>query len=245
MSQTNASTPAASAHRCLPGRAARVLWLVWLSLCLAGCVVIPYQPEPETQHELAEVPRPELIRLSAGPRQFLAEMSEEIRKGDPRLEPVDGQAFIDAAAPDGELTLADLLDPTIRPRIESLAVDLLVLLDEPEEQETVSIDMMSGSYFGFLGFEKSTRSSSYRATLIDLERLQVVDQVRSTATGTDAGVGLFYGLFIVSDAAGGAQRGLVRDLIAGMTGVRPEGSVRLVLLASEAIRTSEDIVLPH
>jgi hypothetical protein len=109
MRQTIASTPAASAHRCLPGRAARVMWLVWLSLCLAGCVVIPYQPEPETQHELAEVPRPELIRLRAGPRQFLAEMSEEIRKADARVESVDGQAFLDAAAPDGELTLSDVV----------------------------------------------------------------------------------------------------------------------------------------
>jgi hypothetical protein len=92
-------------------------------------------------------------------------------------------------------------------------------------------------YLGFFGLGESTSSSSYWAALVDLEQLRLVEQISSTATGTDRGVGLFYGLFIASDTRGGAQKGLVRDLVAGIAGVRPAGPVRIVLLASEAIRS--------
>jgi hypothetical protein len=221
-------------------RLRRAGWLASLGLCLAGCVVIPYQPEPETRHELADVPGAELIRLSVGPRQFLEEMREAICKADPRIAPVDGQAFIDAAAPDGELTLARLLEPATGERIEPLAVDYLVLLGEPEDRELASRGGMV-FYLGFFGLGESTNSSSYWAALVDLEQLRLVEQISSTATGTDRGVGLFYGLFIASDTRGGAQKGLVRDLVAGIAGVRPAGPVRIVLLASEAIRTAEDV----
>ncbi|MFO7692396.1 MAG: hypothetical protein R6V57_04860 [Vicinamibacterales bacterium] len=210
-----------------------------LVLAPAGCVIIPYEPEAETRHELADVPDPELVRLSVGPRRMLAEMGEAICKAEPRIEAVNGQAFIDAAAPDGELTLARLLDAGTGPRIESLGLDYLVVLAEPVDQELHSRGGMA-FYLGFFGLVESKTSSSLGAAIVDLKELKLVEQVTSTATGTDRGVGLFYGLFIVSDTRGGAEKALVRGIIDDIAAARPAGPVRIVLLASEPIRTAED-----
>jgi hypothetical protein len=212
---------------------------VGLGLWLAGCVVIPYEPKPEAGQELVESPHFELIRLSVGPRQFLAELSTEIRKADPRLEPVDGQSFIDAAAPDGELTLAALLDPASKTRIESPVADFLVLFREPEEQVVDTFGEVI-TELGVWGLGKVTHTWSYWAALVDLRQLEL-EQLSWTATGTDRSVGMLYGLAILSETQRAARKGLVGDLVGRIASARPEGPVRVVFLASEAIRTAEDI----
>lgn len=234
MKPSNATT----ASRRPTGWRFRVALLLILSL--AGCVVIPYEPEAETRHALEDVPDPELVGVSVGPRRFLAQMSKAIRKADPRIEDVDGQAFIDAAAPDGKLTLAGLLDPATGPRIEALDVDYLVLLAEPETEELRSRGGM-GFYLGFFGLFETKSSSIFWAAIVDLEELKLVEQLTSTATGTDRGVGLFYGLFIVSDTRGGAEKALVGRVVDDIAAARPAGPVRVVFLASEPIRTAEDV----
>jgi hypothetical protein len=218
----------------------RIGWLIALALLATGCVVVPYQPEGETRETIEDVPRPELIRLSTGPRQFLEGMAGKIAKTDPRIQFADGQVLLDAAAPDGELTLAELLDPATGPRIASLEADYLVLLGEPVDEE---VDAWGGVLvsLGFFGLGQSTTTSMYWAALVELETMRLVKQLTATATGTDRGIGLFYGLFIESDTRGGAEQALVRRVIEDIAAERPSGPVRAILLAVEPIRTAEDL----
>ena len=124
------------AHSVACGIAPVAVLLFGLAVLLSGCVMIPYQPESETKHDLADVPNPEQIRLSVGPRKSLEEMGEDLRDEDVRIEFINGQTFIDTAAPDGDLSLARLLDPATRALIEPLQADYLVLFGEPENESS-------------------------------------------------------------------------------------------------------------
>lgn len=205
---------------------------VGLVATLAGCVVIPYTPPSETRHDLAEVPSPEQVRLSVGPRRFLEKMTERLQKEEPRIEYVDGQTFIDTAVPDGELTLERLLEPATSERIAGLQTDYLVVVGEAED-ETLKNSGGMLAYLGFFGAQKTKGSTRYWAAVIDLHTLQLVEQLTTTSTGTDAGVGLFYGIFVVSNTDGSARQGVIRNLAATLASAKPEGPIRLVVLARE------------
>jgi hypothetical protein len=208
-----------------------------LTLSLASCVVIPYRTGSETKHDLSEIANPERVRLTVGPRQFLDHMAKEVQKEDKRLQRVDGQTFIDTASPEQELTLARLLDPSTRALIEPLHVDYLVVFGEPKDATLESKGGMT-FYMGFVGLAKSKTSTSYWAAVIDVQQLQLVEQLTSEAVGTDAGIGLFYGLFVVSDTGGSAQRAVIRHIVDTIARVKPTGPVRVVFLADEPTRAA-------
>lgn len=206
---------------------------------LAGCVIVPYTPPSQTQREREQVPDPDEVLLSVGPRRFLGGMADELRDELPRIEFLDGQAFIDAAAPEGGLTLALLAQPAARDRIDTLGGDYLILLGEPEDEILESWGGVIPS-LGFYGAAKTTETTRYWAALIDLETLQLVEQLTTTATGTDTGVGLFYGIFVESDTGGSAQKGVIRSLAQALAEVRPEGTIRVVMLARERLVTEAE-----
>jgi hypothetical protein len=208
---------------------------------LAGCVIIPYTPPSETQHDLADVPNPEQVLLSVGPRRFLEEMAEALHDQEPRIEYVDGQTFIDTAAPDGDLTLARLLDPATRDSIAGLQADYLVLLGEAEGEVLKTSGGML-AYIGFYGAQKTTGATRYWAALIDLRTMRLMEQLTTTSTGTDAGLGLFYGIFVVSNTEGSAQKGVIRNVAEVLSSARPEGPVRLVMLAREVRPTEAQLL---
>lgn len=217
------------------GRAPRCGLLAALAV-LGGCVIIPYTPPSETQHERVEVANPDQVVLSVGPRTFLGKMADELRDEVSRVELLDGQAFIDTAAPEGGLTLALLSQPAARERIAALGADYLILLGEPGDELLKSWGEVV-PYLGFYGAAKTTASTRYWAALIDLQTMQLVEQLTTTATGTDAGVGLFYGIFVVSDTGGSAQKGVVRNLAQALAAGKPDGPIRVVMLARERLVT--------
>jgi TPR repeat protein len=206
---------------------------------LGGCVIIPYTPPSETQHARAEVANPDQVVLSVGPRKFLGKMADALRDEVSRVEFLDGQTFIDTAAPEGGLTLALLSQPAARERIAALGADYLILLGEPEDELLKSWGGVV-PYIGFYGAAKTTASTRYWAALIDLQTMQLVEQLTTTATGTDAGLGLFYGIFVVSDTGGSAQKGVVRDLAQALAAGRPDGPIRVVMLARERLVTDAE-----
>lgn len=217
------------------GRALRCGLLAALAL-LGGCVIIPYTPPSETQREREQVPDPDQILLSVGPRRFLRAMADELSDELPRIEFLDGQAFIDTAAPEGGLTLALLSQDATRERIAALGADYLILLGEPEDETLKSWGGIV-PYIGFYGATKSTEVTRYWAALIDLRTMQLVEQLTTTATGTDAGVGLFYGVFVASDTGGSAQKGVVRNLAKTLAEGKHDGPIRVVMLARERLVT--------
>jgi len=215
--------------------------LVALLTLLAGCVVIPYTPPSETQHDLTDVPSPEQVLLSIGARRFLEKMADGLQKAEPRIEYVDAQTFIDTAAPEGDLTLARLLEPGTSERIAALRTDYLVIVGEAEDEILKSSGGML-AYAGFFGAQKITGSTRYWAAVIDLHTMQLLEQLTTSSTGTDAGIGLFYGLFVVSNTDGSARKGVIRNLAAMLTAAKPEGPIRLVVVAREAHPTEAQLL---
>jgi len=206
-------------------------------LCLAACVVIPYRPASETKHDLSQVPHPEQVVLGVGRRTFLDDAAKAVMKEEKRIQRIDGQTFIDAASPDQPLTLAHLLDPATRAAIAPLDVDYLVVFADPEQATKSWGDMMF--YMGFVGLQKETTTTTFRAVVVDLKRLEAVEQLTTQSTGTNAGIGAFYGLFVVGDTSAAARTGVVRHVAQSIAAARPTGTVRVVFLSSELLRTAE------
>jgi hypothetical protein len=220
-------------------RLARIT-LALLACFIASCVIIPYRPAAETRHDQAAIANPGQLRLTVGPRVFLSDMMKAVSEEDRRVQPVDGQTFIDTASPTGDLTLARLQDPATRELIAPLQLDYIVLLAAPADKV---IDDKGGYvfYLGFFGLGKTREATTYWAAVLDARQLQLVEQLESESVGTDAGVGLFYGLFVVSDTSGSARKDVVRHIVETIATARPTGPVRVAFTAVEPIPTAEQL----
>jgi hypothetical protein len=208
-----------------------------LTLSLPGCITIPYKTASETKHDLSQVPNPERVRLSVGPRNFLDKMAEDVLKQDKRLQQVDGQTFIDAASPEQELTLERLLDPATHPLIEPLQIDYLVVLRKPEDETLGHV----GGFIPFLGIGGSKQSTTAWAAVIDLRQQRLVEQLQSKSIGKSGGVLYgFYGVFVEGDTQSGAKHGVARRVAETIANERPTGPVRVVFLANEPIPSPEE-----
>jgi hypothetical protein len=224
----------------LPAVTILAVTILAVASSLTGCVIVPYRPAAETHQELSAIANPDRIRLTVGPHQFLAKMAHAVLRENPRLQQVDGQALIDSASPTQELTLARLLDPSTRALIAPLDLDYLVLLGQPVDRTLKKTgDVIL--YLGFFGATRQESSSTYWAAVIDARQLQVLGQLTSESRGTDSGVGLFYGLFIVSDTSGSARDNAARQVAATLAGARPSGPARVAFVAVEPIATAEEI----
>jgi hypothetical protein len=209
---------------------------------LAGCVVIPYTPPSETQQDLTDVPDQDHVLLSVGPRRFLEGMAKSLQDQESRIEYVDGQVFLDTAAPDGELTLARLLDPATRDRIAGLQTDYLVLFGEVEGEAPKTSGGMQITHMGFWGAQKTTDTTRYWAALIDLRTMRATEQLITTSTGTHVLLGLFFGIIVISDTDRSAQKGVIRNVAEALSRAKPDGPLRLVMLARE-LRPAESQLL--
>jgi len=220
-------------------RRARHLSLV-LVVMLGGCIVVPHTPPSETRHDLEALPHPEQVRLSVGPRRFLEDMTAGLRELAPRVEFTDGQLFIDVVAPESDLSLARLLDPDGNALLAHTATDFLVLLGQPEDE---ILDEWGEVLVapGLIGAMRTRASTRYSAAVIDLQTRTMVEQLTTTSTGTDAGVGFIYGVFISSNTAKSARQGVLRNIAATLNAARPAGPIRVVLLAREPLLSEQDI----
>jgi hypothetical protein len=207
-----------------------------LATSLAGCVAIPYKPGSETKHEQS-VSHPELIGLTVAPRRLLDEVAQDVLKADARLQRIDGQSFLDTVSPDRPATLAGVLEPAARPRLESTDVDYLVVLGTPD---SATLQRWGGGVpLGFLGQQKY--STTYWAAVIDMRQQRLVEQVASTSVGSATGVWFFYGFFVVADTGAGAKKGVVRHIVQTIAQDRPQGAVRVAFVASRYLASQETI----
>jgi len=152
----------------------------------------------------------------------------------PRVEYTAGQLFIDAVAPESDLSLARLLDPAVSVPSQHTTTDFLVLLGQPEDEilgEWGEVLVTPG----LIGAMTSRATTHYSAAVIDLQSRTVVEHLTTTSTGTDAGVGFIYGVFISSNTAKSARQGLLRSIAATLDAARPAGPIRVVLLSREPL----------
>lgn len=228
----------------IPGNrcgATLALLLCAIGALLYGCALyplpVPYTPESQTQRDLSAVPNPDHIRLSVGPRSFLEQMGKGLRGKEERIELLDGQTFIDTAAPDGDLTLARLLDAASGPLIEPLHADYLVLISEPRLETIRDISITAA----LRGFATGTQSSVAWGVVVDLQGLKMADRLTTTSSGTFA-VALWGSIFVTPFTDNAAREGLIRNLAQTLTAGKPQGRLRVALLAAETLATPKEIL---
>lgn len=218
-------------------RAVRTLALAGALLALAGCVIVPYRPAAEVHEDPSAIANTDRLRLSIGPRQRLESIAREVLRANKRLRQVDGQALLDTASPERDLTLASLLEPATRARLEPLDVDYVVLFGEPASRDEKTRGGMV-LYLGFFGAVKQSATHSWWTTVIDARSLQVLGQATSESRGTMTGVAAFYGLFFYGDSEGSARSAAIRHVADTLAAARPSGEARVAFLAVEPIPTA-------
>jgi len=210
------------------------LLVLVVALVASGCLIIPYRPPAVTQHEETGATPDEFLRITATPAKHLEKIAKAVLNKNPRLQRIDGKSYLEKVWPGTDLTLSRLLSPTNPPPLAPLSADYLVILGAPSKTILKQQGDM-GVYIGFAGAKRTKGSTSYRAWVVDLRELRLMDQFTAESTGNDVGVGLFYGLFIVSDTNGSARKELVRQLGAQLEQLRPTGSVRVVFLSDGTV----------
>jgi hypothetical protein len=90
-------------------------------------------------------------------------------------------------------------------------------------------------YIGFYGAMKSKDHTIAAATIIDLERPEPLCDVNSHSQGAAAGVGLFYGLFVVPMTGSSALAGLTRGVVQAMRDKAGPKPLKVAVLAAEKI----------
>jgi len=208
---------------------------VLLACGLAGCVMVPYKPGAEVALSRDVLLDAQTILVTEGPRKRLEALAQALRSEDEGLEVLPGREVLSVAFIDEDATLARLLEPASCARIrEAFGADFVVLAGETQQYTT---DEKGGMlvYMGFYGAGKSREHTTVVATIIDLERAEPLGDVSSHAQGNYAGIGAFYGLFVVPMTDSSARDGLVRGLVSAMRERAGVGPIKLAVLAAERI----------
>jgi TPR repeat protein len=197
--------------------------------------MVPYKPGAEVALSRDVVLDARSILVTEGPRERLETLAQALRREDEGLDVIPGREFLSIAFTDDDATLARLLEPATCARTrEALGADFVVLAGETQQYTT---DEKGGMlvYAGFYGAGMSREHTTVVATIIDLERAEPLGDVSSHAQGNLAGVGAFYGLFVVPMTDSSARDGLVRGLVNAMRERAGAGSIKLTVLAAERI----------
>jgi hypothetical protein len=225
-------------------RASEKNWLRWLlvtagrsSLLLAllllflpsACVMVPYTPSAESTRALYTIEAEENLIVTLGPRKLLDSVSKALKKEASAIELVDRLEFRDRAWPDGGWTLHQLLEGR---GPGGLPADSLVLVGRIHRTTKKWGEM--GIYLGFFGLMKDDETAELSALVIDLRTMQPVTVVTTTTKGSDFGVGLFYGLFIIADMEKSVLRGLSRDIALVLTEIGAGKPLRVAVMAAES-----------
>ncbi len=219
-------------------RVAAALYLVLPSL-LASCVVVPYSPPTESQSTPVRLENAEQVILSIGPREMLEDTRASLRRRDRDLRIVDGLAFRNAVFPEGGWQLSRLLDPAARPILAESGADFLVVVGPVQVEANEGHGMfLEVPGFGFYGAASGTTTGSALVLIVDLARGEVLDAVSTRAKGTDVAVGFFYGLIVHATTETSVRNACLDSVVETIRAARPEGVVRLALMAAEPVDSS-------
>lgn len=213
--------------------------VLYLLVLLTGCVVVPYPVSPEVTQSEAITLSAEGTRVTVGPRRLLERVAKEIRDADPRIEIVDGLTFRDLAFPEGDWTLARLLEPETGARVrEGLDVTYVVLVGAMSHEEGEPKGHF-GLWIGGYGAAQADWKDRISAVVVDLRTAQTFRRISSEGRGKQTAAGLFYFVvtFPMTDSA--AIHGLgeeVAEVIAERAG---DGPVRIAVMAAETLHGDE------
>jgi hypothetical protein len=231
-------------------RASEKNWLRWLHLTAgrrssllpgllflflpAACVMVPYTPSAESTRALYPIAAEKNFIVTIGPRKLLDSVSEALKKEASAIELVDRLEFRDRTWPDGGWTLHQLLEGR---GPGGLPADSLVVVGSIHHVETKKRGGMT-FYIGFYGLTKTDETAELSALVIDLRTMLPVTVVTTTTKGSDFGVGLFYGLFIIADMEKSVLRGLSRDIALVLKEIGAGKPLRVAVMAAESQETT-------
>jgi hypothetical protein len=203
---------------------------------IAGCVVVPYPARTEHQALPVRLESADKVLLSIGPRILLEDTRKALEKRDRDLEIVDSLAFRNRAFPDGDWRLSSLLDPTRPVRQAALEADFLLVVGQVSVEEDYH-GMMALSPYGAFGAGRSAAEASALMLIVDLQRGQVLDIVRTRAKGNTVGVGVVVALVFHATTESSARRAYIDSMVEAIRSVRPRGPVRLALMTAEPVES--------
>jgi hypothetical protein len=221
---------------------ARVLFAFAVTV-LNGCVMVPYTPNAEVAHRKAEVQDPAVVKLTIGTHKFLERMGAELTSRERRIEIIPALEFRDTAFPDGNWTLAALFDPDTRERIKPIKADYLVAFGPMHYKEDTSDNKMLVSV-GFYGYADIDTRADLSAIVVDLGAGSLMELLVSECDATLRGVGAFYGLFIVPRTEHGVEEALADELVQMLKSAKPDGAIRVVIMAAESGDFEDDTLPP-
>jgi hypothetical protein len=217
-------------------RTARITrWLaaVVATSLAAGCVIVPYKPKAEVERQPEPQAGPANILVTAGPRQWIAEVSGAIEDEDHGIKVVPPQEFLDVAFLDEDASFAKMLEPVTCARVrEQLGTDYLVLVGAVTESTSDEHGGMA-LYIGFYGAVTQKEDATAAATVIDLANARPLGSLSSHASGRTSGIGAFYGLFVVPMTSSSARDGLARAVVTDIRAQSGPGKLRVAVLAAE------------
>lgn len=219
-------------------RVGRIGWLLAVGL-VAACVVVPYSPPTESSSTPVRLEHADRVLLTVGPRQFLEDTSDALRRRDRDIEIVDSFTFRGAVFPEGDWRLSRLLDRERHALLAASGADYLVvvgpvLTGAPDER-----GLFVGTAYGFYGAGTNTTQGSALMLIVDLARGEILDALRTRAEGTDVAVGFFYGLIVHATTESSVRRACLDSVVETLRRVHPDGHLRLALMAAEPIGSSE------
>ena len=200
---------------------------------LCACVVIPYTPDTEITRLKGKVPAPSAVKLTIGPRLFLKEMGEKLVSRDKRIQIVPGLEFRDTVFPAGNWTLSTLLSSKTRERVQATQTDYLVAFGPMQYEEDESGDLMLVG-IGFWGIANIEGQADISTVVVDLEKTCVVNLLLAECEASWRGIGWFFGIFIAPRHERSIEEELADELVRILKAERPEGAIRIVLMAAES-----------
>lgn len=204
-----------------------ILAISFCTLC-SGCVVIPHPVPVDVEiSAVGDIDGEALV--SAGPRRTLEKIGAGMVEADGDMAIVPAIEFRDAAFPFGGWRLGMLLEPGAE---TILPADYLVLLRSGVRTEYE--EDMGGYIPGFIGGSYGERSSAIEALVVDLGTRRPVAFLNVQATGTPMTL-----TWIVVTAVKhpmtetAVLEGLPEALSEAIRNVRPNGKLRVAVLAAE------------
>jgi hypothetical protein len=191
--------------------------------------MIPYQPRPDVDIKPADDSTPKEVLLSLGGGGSVEDLATIIGSMDKKIEVVAAAQFKEVLFPDRDQRLSTFLEESNRRRILSvLDVDYAVIIGDLKKV-TLKEKGGMGFYMGFFGAGYEEREARLDATIIDMRTGRLKRKLAAEAHGTSGGIGLFYGLILISDEEGSVERGLGKKVAETLSALSRKDNIRILI----------------
>jgi hypothetical protein len=167
-------------------------------------------------------------------------MSELIQSEDERIEIVSASDFKDVIFPYKDYRVSSFFEAGNRRRIaKELDVDYAIFLGHLEKAilshgggSIVLIAPMG--YGGFWGAEYQKEKATLSASIIDLYNERPLSRIKADAEGITGGLGVFYGLLLISLEDSSVKKGLARQIAQTLFEHSKKNSLRVTIFVLDS-----------